>query len=723
MRTTTEEKFSWDQEGGWNEILNHFLYEALWNKTYESDYSNLNLKNISECRLFLWRFFYPNGTINDSKKFELNDYKSNFQRRSNILGLILQMEKNFPNLTDTKKIEYFWFNGRDWNRWIADIKMTLQREIETEARKIKTQFWHITEKNNYSDVSLTEHIQNQLHKFSSYYSSKILPSILSRLDSDIQRQVLEMLPSPDSLLSKNYGEVTSTYEEERKNIFQDQVSKLFSAYPELKEIGSEGEYLNYLISKNKRGLIFYHVTKADHTFDQFRQIPYDGLLRDNEMYGRGIYFSGSNHGASFSWKLKESILKHPLFCFAVINNPTRYIETKWEIGQHRYEKHWFDSYFPELNYSPEKYPILPDALLASNPVLREYFEKDDRNSFQYQRGNIYEEIITAQKQGNHWLDIVVINNPNAIEILGSKKDQEAFKVYKEKQGKNGIEAIRDQITYPTLDTSAKEILEYAKINQEAIIKAYKQKFWNIVNPDDFRDLVWWEIGIDANKTHEAASYLADTYFEKLLEENRWKGNNTIKFLAGGPWSGKSSISSISPNNDYAAVLDGTLKTYTNAERNIERALSLGYNVRVEFVFRDMNEAFINGVLKRTISQNQSLVHVTWELWLWRTVPLHIFEKSHNWARETILKLYNKYWPNVVKIFWGSDKNLDLWNGILQKTRTENGIPPFVYEYDKWYATNLFAENEFEKERSILAIQEAYLSWKITEKQKLELLWE
>lgn len=109
-----------------------------------------------------------------------------------------------------------------------------------------------------------------------------------------------MLPSPDSLLSKNYGEVTSTYEEERKNIFQDQVSKLFSAYPELKEIGSEGEYLNYLISKNKRGLIFYHVTKADHTFDQFRQIPYDGLLRDNEMYGRGIYFSGSNHGASFS---------------------------------------------------------------------------------------------------------------------------------------------------------------------------------------------------------------------------------------------------------------------------------------------------------------------------------------------------------------------------------------------------------------------------------------
>lgn len=74
------------------------------------------------------------------------------------------------------------------------------------------------------------------------------------------------------------------------------------------------------------------------------------------------------------------------------------------------------------------------------------------------------------------MDIVVINNPNAIEILGSKKDQEAFKVYKEKQGKNGIEAIRDQITYPTLDTSAKEILEYAKINQEAIIKAYKQKF-------------------------------------------------------------------------------------------------------------------------------------------------------------------------------------------------------------------------------------------------------
>ena len=268
-----------------------------------------------------------------------------------------------------------------------------------------------------------------------------------------------------------------------------------------------------------------------------------------------------------------------------------------------------------------------------------------------------------------------------------------------------------------------EILEYAKNNFDTIIENYKKKYWNIVNADDFRDFVWWDIGVDANITHQAASYLADTYFEKLLEKNRWKGNNTIKFLAGGPWSGKSSISSISPNNDYAAVLDGTLKTYTNAERNIEKALSLGYNVRVEFVYRDMNESFINGVLKRTISQNQSLAYKTWESWLWRTVPLHIFEKGHNWARETILKLYNKYWPDVVKVFWGSDKNLDIWNGILQKTKTENGTPPFVYEYDKSYTTNLIKENQFEKERSILAIQEAYLSWKITEKQKLELLWE
>ena len=268
-----------------------------------------------------------------------------------------------------------------------------------------------------------------------------------------------------------------------------------------------------------------------------------------------------------------------------------------------------------------------------------------------------------------------------------------------------------------------EILEYAKNNFDTIIENYKKKYWNIVNADDFRDFVWWDIGVDANITHQAASYLADTYFEKLLEKNRWKGNNTIKFLAGGPWSGKSSISSISPNNDYAAVLDGTLKTYTNAERNIEKALSLGYNVRVEFVYRDMNESFINGVLKRTISQNQSLAYKTWESWLWRTVPLHIFEKGHNWARETILKLYDKYWPDVVKIFWGSDKNLDIWNGILQKTKTKNGIPPFVYEYDKSYTTNLIKENQFEKERSILAIQEAYLRWKITEKQKLELLWE
>ena len=270
--------------------------------------------------------------------------------------------------------------------------------------------------------------------------------------------------------------------------------------------------------------------------------------------------------------------------------------------------------------------------------------------------------------------------------------------------------------------SSNEILEYAKENYDTIIKEYSKKMGKTVNVDDFRDFIWGEIWVDANKTHAGASYLADKYFEELLQNNRWKWNNTVKFLAGWPWSWKSSIDVVSPNTDYAAILDGTFKTYENAIKNIEKAKELGYKIRVEFVFRDINESFINGVLRRTVSQNISLKNKTGIDWLGRTVPIEVFKKWHSGSRNTILKLYEKYWAETIKFFWWEDKML--WNKwIINILKTDKWIPPYVAQYNYEYIKNKIDNNKFDLEKTKNAIEEQFLLGRITEKQKKELLWE
>lgn len=210
------------------------------------------------------------------------------------------------------------------------------------------------------------------------------------------------------------------------------------------------------------------------------------------------------------------------------------------------------------------------------------------------------------------------------EMIKKKIEDKVSEVMKKIRIIRSKEQEIKKIDFKTM--SSNEILEYAKENYETIIKEYSKKMGKTVNVDDFRDFIWGEIWVDANKTHAGASYLADRYFEELLQNNRWKWNNTVKFLAGWPWSGKSSIDVVSPNTDYAAILDGTFKTYENAIKNIEKAKELGYKIRVEFVFRDINESFINGVLRRTVSQNISLKSKTGIDWLGRTVPIEVFEK-------------------------------------------------------------------------------------------------
>jgi hypothetical protein len=127
-------------------------------------------------------------------------------------------------------------------------------------------------------------------------------------------------------------------------------------------------------------------------------------------------------------------------------------------------------------------------------------------------------------------------------------------------------------------------------------------------------------------------------------------------------------------------------------------------------------------LKRTISQNTRTFSEYGEEWLGRTVPIEIFESWHNGARTTVMELYNKYWPDVVKFYWGWDVDLSIWNWIVDKMATSKWQPKYVYQYDFEYTQNSIKNDVFDRDASILAIEEACKKHSITEQQKEDLLW-
>jgi hypothetical protein len=270
--------------------------------------------------------------------------------------------------------------------------------------------------------------------------------------------------------------------------------------------------------------------------------------------------------------------------------------------------------------------------------------------------------------------------------------------------------------------SSVELLDFAKKHEVQIFENYNRKHWNIVNLDDFRDYIWWEVWISANKTQEGASYLAEKYFMKILTENQWKGNNTIKFLAWWPWSGKWSMSQINNNTWFSWVLDGTLKTLDNAEKNIKLAQEFWYNIRIEYVVRDLNESFLNWVLTRAINQNISWFNKYGINGLWRTVPLDLFERWHIWARNTIKSLYNTHWDSIVKIFTWSEENLRWTKWIINSIKSWTHLnlwPQYINQLDFEYLSNTF-DNNFNKQGAMKSIQKALILWKINKEQSIDL---
>lgn len=259
------------------------------------------------------------------------------------------------------------------------------------------------------------------------------------------------------------------------------------------------------------------------------------------------------------------------------------------------------------------------------------------------------------------------NPPKSKEIIMGMGDEYCIV----RNSENGIiEKIQinkntTEIDVDFIKMNTDEILKYSIENADMVVEKYQkvQKTWEeyVIDVDWFRqflggtkkgDTQEW---ISPQTNHEWASFLGDYYFDKILKNNKnleWK-SITIRFIWWWPWSGKSMASDFVTNDVFSGVWDGTMKTYENAVVKIEQAKKLWYNVQLDFVFREMNEAWNNWVLKRVVEQNlwvsissiQDLINGKYndQMWninyIWRTVPMSVFEKWHIWSRETFTKLY------------------------------------------------------------------------------------
>jgi 2'-5' RNA ligase len=129
----------------------------------------------------------------------------------------------------------------------------------------------------------------------------------------------------------------------------------------------------------------------------------------------------------------------------------------------------------------------------------------------------------------------------------------------------------------------------------------------------------------------AGGNLAKLTYRKALELVR-NNSKPILFSAGGPGSGKSSVTN-SIQNDFSIYFDSNLANFERSVQRIDEALATGKKVLIEYIYRNPELAYTKGVLRRYENNDP------------RTVPIETHIKQHIAARDTALKLYEYYKNN------------------------------------------------------------------------------
>lgn len=250
------------------------------------------------------------------------------------------------------------------------------------------------------------------------------------------------------------------------------------------------------------------------------------------------------------------------------------------------------------------------------------------------------------------------------------------------------------VNYPLkqseLNTS-EDVYKYAQQNKESIFKEYADKHGWYVNPDDFRDYINDWKRLEAAKTHEWASSLADEYFDRLVAENP---NGKWIVIAWWPWGWKgTSLNKLSEkgkiNTKDANIIVDKTKWNKELKKMLDAWMEVDYYVVVPNV-----DSVISNIIGRAARGG------AW----WRTLPINsMWIPTHKNVVQIVKDLYKEWletWKFNVKFIDNTWKieNINIkewleWYKLLEEfgSKLDNLTPEIVEKeakkrLDEWKIT-------------------------------------
>ena len=258
-------------------------------------------------------------------------------------------------------------------------------------------------------------------------------------------------------------------------------------------------------------------------------------------------------------------------------------------------------------------------------------------------------------------------------------------------------------TQKDLKTS-EDVLKYSKANKDAILEQYREKKWNYVNPDDFRDFINDEDRLLASETQDWASWLAEQYFDKLIKENK---NGKGLIIAWWPWGWKwTSIGKLWDewviDTKWAAIIVDKTKWTKELKKMLDNWMTVEWDVVVPNA-----DWIVDNIIWRTVNQNVK----KW-FWKWRTLPINWYWiPTHKEVAQIAKDLYNEsknskdFIVRFIDNTWKKeDINIKDWVEWIK-----------LIEEFQWKLENI---TEWSVKKSV---DEAYKKWDITKKQRDDMI--
>lgn len=140
------------------------------------------------------------------------------------------------------------------------------------------------------------------------------------------------------------------------------------------------------------------------------------------------------------------------------------------------------------------------------------------------------------------------------------------------------------------------------------------------------------------EVHEPASaFTKKIYADKLAQETPVGKEDSVMFTAGGTGAGKTTGLDAAVGEGYnpEIVYDTNMNKLDSAKAKIDQALEAGRNADILYTYRDPVDAFVNGALKRAMSQEAKFGSG-------RNVPLDEHISTHVGSSEVMRQLAEQY---------------------------------------------------------------------------------